>query len=76
MNRLKVKDEPHLLRDVESNGIINTNDVEYNEYARKKRQIKILEEERLTTEARLNKIESEVGDLKQGINQILELLRR
>lgn len=76
MNRLKVKDEPHLLRDVESNGIINTNDGEYNEYARKKRQIKILEEERLTTEARLNKIESEVGDLKQGINQILELLKR
>lgn len=76
MNRLKVKDEPHLLRDVESNGIINTNNVEYHEYARKKRQIKILEEERLTTEARLNKIESEVGDLKQGINQILELLRR
>lgn len=76
MNRLKVKDEPHLLRDVESNGIINANDAEYNEYARKKRQIKILEEERLSTEARLNKIESEVGELKQGINQILELLRQ
>lgn len=76
MNRLKVKDEPHLQRDVESNGIINTNDAEYNEYARKKRQIKILEEERLSTEARLNKIESEVGELKQGINQILELLRQ
>lgn len=76
MNRLKVKDEPHLQRDIESNGIIHTNDVEYNEYARKKRQIKILEEERLSTEARLNKIESEVGELKQGINQILELLRQ
>jgi hypothetical protein len=76
MNRLKVKDEPYLLRDVESNGIINTNDTEYKEYARKKRQSKILEEERLTTEARLNKIESEVGELKTGINQILELLRR
>lgn len=76
MNRLKVKDEPHLLRDVESNGIINANDAEYNEYARKKRKIKILEEERLSTEARLNKIESEVGELKKGINQILELLRQ
>ena len=76
MNRLKVKDDPYLFRDVNSNGIINTNDAEYDEYARKKRQIKILEEERLNTEARLNKIESEVGELKQGISQILELLRR
>jgi hypothetical protein len=76
MNRLKVKEDPYLFRDVDSNGIINTNDAEYNEYARKKKQIRILEEDRLNTEARLNKIESEVGELKQGINQILELLRR
>lgn len=76
MNRLKVKDDPYLLRDVNSNGIINANDAEYGEYLRKKKQINALEEEKLNTEARLNKIESEVGELKQGINQILELLKR
>jgi hypothetical protein len=76
MNRLKVKDDPHLFRDTESNGIINTNQAEYNEYLRRKKQSKFVEEEKLLTEARLNNIESEVSELKQGINQILELLKR
>lgn len=76
MNRLKVKDQPYLFRDAESNGIINTNDLEYNEYVRKKNLSKLLEEEKLSTETRLNKIESEVSELKNGINQILELLKR
>lgn len=76
MNRLKVKDQPFLFRDTQSNGIINTDDIEYAEYLRRKRQSKILEEEKLGTETRLNKLESDVSELKDGINQILELLKR
>lgn len=76
MTRLKVKDHPHLYRDLQSHGIINTNQEEYNEYISKKRRAERLEEEKLATEHRLNKIESEVSELKQGINQILEILKK
>lgn len=76
MTRLKVKDHPHLYRDTRSNGIINANQDEYNEYLMRKRKAQQIQEEKETTENRLNKIESEVSELKHGINQILELLKK
>lgn len=76
MTRLKVKDHPHLYRDATSNGIINANNDEYMEYLRKKRKLQQEQDEKEATENRLNKIESDVSELKHGINQILELLKR
>lgn len=76
MSRLKVKDEPFLYRDAQSNGIINSNDAAYNEYRKKRHQAELLEEEKHTAETRLNKLEKDVSELKDGITQILELLKR
>lgn len=76
MNRLRVKDDPSLVRDNHSNGIINTDDAAYNQYLKKKRLAEKLEEQTSSSEERLNNIEREVSDLKQGIQQILELLKR
>jgi wobble nucleotide-excising tRNase len=76
MSRLKVKDDPFLCRDPQSNGIINTNDVAYNEYLKRKRKAQHLEEEKHNAETRLNKLEQDVSELKDGISQILELLRK
>lgn len=76
MTRLKVKDEPSLVRDSISNGIINTDDVAYHEYLKRKRLSQRLEEERSNSEARLNNIEQDVVALKQGIREILELLKK
>ncbi len=76
MSRVKVKDEPFLYRDAQSNGIINSNAAAYNEYRKKKRQAELLEEEKHNAESRLNKLEKDVSELKDGITQILELLKR
>ena len=76
MSRLKVKDEPFLYRDAQSNGIINSNDAAYNEYLKRKRKTQLLEEEKHNAEARLNKLENDVSELKDGIAQILELLKK
>lgn len=76
MNRLKVKDDPSLVRDRQSNGILNTDDTAYNEYIKRKRLAQKLEEEKYNSEARLNNIEREVAELRQGINQILEILKK
>ena len=76
MSRLKVKDEPFLYRDAQSNGIINSNDAAYNEYLKRKHTMQLLEEEKHSAEARLNKLEEDVAVLKMGITQILELLKK
>lgn len=76
MARLKVKDSPFLVRDEVSNGIINTDKAAYDEHMRKKRLREKLEEEKLNSEQRLNRIENEVSELKHGINQILEMLKQ
>ena len=76
MARLKVKDSPFLVRDELSNGIINTDTTSYEEHTRKKRLRQKLEDEKVNSEHRLNRIESEVSELKLGINQILEMLKR
>lgn len=76
MARLKVKDSPFLFRDEDSNGIINSDESAYVEYLKRKRTTSRLEEEKASSEARLNRIENEVSELKTGINQILELLKK
>jgi hypothetical protein len=76
MTRLKVKEQPFLYRDVASNGIINMDESAYTEHLRKKRLAERVQEEKFNSEARLNKLETDVLELKSGINQILELLKR
>ena len=75
MTRIKVENNPNLCRDSESNGIINVDKEAYKAHLKRKEigRQKLLE--KLNSEHRLNMIESEVKELKQGIAQILEILK-
>ena len=75
MARIKVEDNPSLCRDTESNGIINVDKEAYKAHLRRKEIERQKMLEKMNSERRLNMIESEVKELKQGIAQILEILK-
>lgn len=70
-----VKDHENLIRDEETQAIINVDDVAYQNHKKTKEFLrrKHLEEKR--QEARLNNLEKEVSQLKDGIGQILDILK-
>jgi tetrahydromethanopterin S-methyltransferase subunit B len=69
MKYYKIKDNPNLFRDSDSNVIVNTNMKEYNEYvARKNSKNKRFE--------KIDELESDLKDLKNDIDEIKNLLRR
>lgn len=57
MNRMRIKNEPGLERDLQTNGIVNTNVDEYTRFLEDK-------EKRNTEEQRLNTLEAELRDIK------------
>lgn len=73
--KLRVKDHPQYYRDNQSYGIVHDNDKEYAEYQNKKIAQKKVQEEKARLEARLNNLESEMSELKSGINEILSFIK-
>jgi hypothetical protein len=67
MSYLKVKDSDHLLRDLSSNGIINTDDVEYknyvNNYIRK-----------INSKVKMEELQQEVDEIKSNVKEIKDLI--
>lgn len=68
MKYLKVEGHPDLIRNIETNAIINTNQTEYQEYILRK---KLKTEEK----KKVNTIENEVEDIKKDLEEIKLLLR-
>ena len=68
MKKIKVKDELNLFRDVSTNAIVNTDMQSYENYISSK---KIKE----TESKRIENIENELGNLKNDLNGIKDLLR-
>lgn len=68
MEKLQVKGNTNLYRDLSSNAILNTNMNEYKNYIESKR---IKEQE----SKRINNIESDLNSLKDDMNEIKEMLR-
>jgi|TARA_B100000085_G_scaffold280971_1_gene306781 hypothetical protein len=62
---LKVEGHSYLVRDTMSNAIINQNQAEYNQY-KQLRKIKDKEQERL------DKLENDLGELKDLLRQLLD----
>lgn len=72
---LKVKDSDDLYRDAETGAIINVSNAAYSNHKKSKElALRKIEEEK-KKETRLNNLEKDVKNLKDGINQILELLK-
>ena len=61
MRKIKVEGEPHLVRDLDSNAIINTNKSEYDKFVEKSRQ-----------KNKINKIEEELNEIKSLLKQLLK----
>ena len=67
MSYIKVKDNEHLLRDVNSNGIINNNTEEYNNYVSAYTR-------QMTSKARIVELQCQVDDVRCDIKEIIELV--
>ena len=65
MNIVKVKDHPHLVKDLDSKAVLNTNYAALLEYKRKKQ----MEEE-------VKSLRGDVQDMKDTLNKILSLLNK
>lgn len=68
MNYSKIEGHDHLLRDLKTGAIINTNINEYESYIRTK---KIKENEL----KKINNLENEVASIKSDLSEIKDLLR-
>ncbi len=68
MSYIKVKNNNHLYRDIESNCIINTNKSEYEQYLARKQQ----------NQSEVNKVdnlERDISTLRNEITEIKDMLR-
>lgn len=68
MDYIKVKGHDHLVRDPQTNSIINTNKSEYEQYLLSK-QIKQNEQQKIQI------LESDVANIKNDLDEIKSLLR-
>ena len=65
MNHLKVKDNDHLYRDVNSGAIINTDNSAFEKYKRSKLKFQNMEHE-------LNYLKSEISEIKNLLKQLVQ----
>ena len=65
---MKVKGHTHLIRDPETNSIINTNSMEYNEYLLKR-------ESKKQENQKIQNLEEDLDNIKDDLNEIKNLLR-
>jgi len=69
MEYIKVKDQPGLSRDPETNGIINTNKSQYEEYISRRKT-------KLSESQRVGELESDVEMIKNDLETIKNLLHQ
>jgi len=72
--KIKVESNPGLVRDSNSNGIINVDDAAYALHKKNKQTAKMKIEKEQAQEARINKLENDVSELKGDIKEILRML--
>lgn len=64
----KVEGYPNLVRDLDTNAIINTDTIELNNY-------NLLKNKKSMEKERIDKIENDLSDLKSSIDEIKQLLK-
>ena len=68
MDYIKVKDNEHLIRNSESNCIVNTNKAEYEEYLTRRKLKK-------SEKNKVDNLEKDMSTLKNELGEIKDLLR-
>lgn len=73
MKIAKIEDNPNLVRDLETNVILNVNKQEAVDFNLRRKRILQEKFEREETKTRLTKIEQEMSDIKQLLKEIAQL---
>ena len=68
---VKVKDHQNLLRDPLSNGIINTNKPEYDEYIARRDAAKKAKDSELTMKEDLDNLKGEINEIKSLLKELV-----
>ena len=68
MDSLKLKDNEHLVRNTQSNCIVNTNKAEYEEYLTRRKLKK-------SEKNKVDNLERDISTLRNEISEIKDLLR-
>lgn len=71
---LKVEDNPQIVRDSSSNGIVNVDNNSYLLHKKKKELIKKRHDVEVNTETRINNIEQKLDTLESTMSKILDIL--
>jgi predicted ribosome quality control (RQC) complex YloA/Tae2 family protein len=71
---IKVKNNPDLIRDERSGGIINIDNNAYNSYKAKKRIIEEKLQKERDTENRINNLEKKIDSVEEKLSKILDVL--
>ena len=75
MKYLKVVDNPNLVRDTSSGGIINVDEQAYMAYKRNKNIQKQKNRKDQEQESRINMLENKITGMEQTLTQILDILK-
>ena len=67
MDYLKVKDKDHLIRDINSNAIINTDEIEYKNYVNNYIR-------QLNSKNKLENLQNQVDEIKGDVKDIKDLI--
>lgn len=67
MTYLKVKDKDHLIRDINSNAIINTDEIEYKNYVNNYIR-------QLNSKNKLETLQNQVDEIKGDVKEIKDLI--
>ena len=70
-NFIKVEGSDHLVRDRNTNQIINTNDSEYQQYIARRKRKKVEKEKALSVEEDLANLKSEMSEIKSLLKELV-----
>ena len=68
---IKVKNQPNLMRDPLSNGIINTNKSEYDEYIARRDAAKKAKDSELTMKEDLDNLKGQINEIKSLLKELV-----
>lgn len=71
MKLAKIEDHPDLVRDMETNAVLNVNKKQIDEFNLKRQKILQEKKEREQTQNRLNEIESDVREIKDLLKELI-----
>ena len=70
-NFIKVEGSDHLVRDRNTNQIINTNESEYQQYIARRKRKKVEKEKALSVEEDLANLKSEMSEIKSLLKELV-----